>query len=319
MTNALVSIIVPAYNVEKYIQKCLNSIVNQTYVYLEIIIIDDGSSDDTPNIIKKNANLDHRIKFIQQKNQGVSAARNKGIKNATGKYLVQIDSDDVVEKEFIEKLVKCIEKGNSDIVVCGFKTVWPLQTAASRCDKKTISGPDAVRQLLIKQDNLDIVPWNKMYKTSLFTNNNNILYPVGDIHEDTLTTYKIYARAKKITYIDDLLYLYFKRRGSITTSTELKNSLDYKLRAAKEAQIYFAKNKELKDAAEIAELLAYYSFIDAMLAKKIPYKDKYFKWIKDNRERLLRNSFLTKKLKTYLLMTNTKKSMPYRLFRKITL
>lgn len=318
MKESLITVIVPSYNVEKYIKKCLESIINQTYQNLEIIVVNDGSSDDTLETIENITKLDKRINIINQENKGLSAARNIGIKKATGEYIILVDGDDSVEKNFIASLVEGVKKENSDIAVCGFNTVWKERTICEHSINKTISGEEAAIQLLTRQENLDIVAWNKIYRRSIFVDN-GILYPEGEIHEDNLTTYKIYAKARKVSYIKDPLYNYYKRTNSITMSTKLEKSLKYKLRAAKEAQAYFVKNKKLKDAAEIAEFLTYYSFIDAMLAKKIPYEEAHFKWIKENKERLLQNQFLTKKLKIYLLMTDTKKSLPYKIFRKITL
>lgn len=314
----LVSVIVPAYNIEKYITKCIDSITSQTYRNLEIIIVNDGSNDKTGNIIKEKAEEDKRIKYIVQKNTGLSASRNKGIKDAKGDYIVFIDGDDAIEKTFIEKLVLIIEKEKSDIAVCSFNTISSEEKTTERSYDKTTSGEEAVIQLLTKQDNIDIVAWNKLYKKELFLKN-KIFYPEGEIHEDTLTTYKLYSKAKKVTYIKEPLYNYFKRFGSITSSVKLETSLNYKLRASKDAQEYFKSNNKLKDAAEIAELLSHYSFIDAMLTKKIPYDKEHIEWIRNNKGHLFKNQFLTKKLRLYIQMTSLNNAFLYRIYRKITL
>ncbi len=316
--NDLVSIIIPAYNVEKYVEKCINSVVNQTYERLEIIVINDGSTDNTKKILEQKAKKDKRIKIISQHNRGLSAARNTGIKSAKGEYIAFIDGDDIIEPNFIESNILNIKQHKSDISVCGFTTITASNKKTGCNYEKTINGTNATIQLLTRQENVDIIACNKLYKKNLFVGN-NIFYPENEIHEDTLTTYKLYSKAEKVSYIKPPLYNYYKRSGSITTSTKLAKSLGYKLRAAEEAKRYFSDSKSLSDAAEIAELLAYYSLIDAMLAKKIPYEEEYFKWIKDNKKSLSQNQFLTKKLKIYLLMTGTKRSFFYRIFRKITL
>ncbi len=316
--DPLVSIIIPAYNIEKYIGKCINSVLEQTYKNIEIIVVNDGSTDRTKAIIKEKAKADKRIRIINQKNAGLSAARNIGIKNAKGDYIVFIDGDDFVENNFLEKLIEKTRTDKSDIVVCSFKTIQNNNETIEKGYNKTATGEEATIQLLLKQDNLDVVTWNKIYKKNLFLDN-NIFFPNGEIHEDSLTTYKLYSKAKKVSYIKEPLYLYYKRSGSITTSTKLETSINYKLRASQEAQEYFKNNKQLKEAAEIAELLARYSFIDAMLEKKIPYDEKHNKWIKNNRKRLFKNPFLSKKLKFYIKMLNSQNSFLYKLFRRITL
>ena len=314
--KSLVSIIVPAYNIKQYIAKCIDSIVSQTYKNLEIIIINDGSSDKTGDIITKKAKKDKRIKYFIQKNIGLSASRNKGIKKAKGKYIAFVDGDDLIGEEYIEKLVSSIEKEESDIAVCSFNTIRNKQITTERGCNKTIPGNEAVIQLLTKQNNLDIVAWNKLYRKDLFLKN-QIFYPVGEIHEDTLTTYKLYAKAKKVAYIKDNLYYYYKHNNSITASTERIKSLGYKLRAAREATLLFSEDKDLSVAAEVAELLAYFSLIDAMLKQEIPYKNQYFEWIKDNKRRLEKNYLLSKKLRIYIKMVNKKDSWLYKLYRKI--
>ena len=117
--NETISIIIPVYNVEKYLNKCLNSVIEQTYKNIEVILIDDGSTDNSGKICDEYAKNDIRIKIIHQQNGGVSTARNNGLEHATGKYITFVDSDDYIEKEMIETMAKKIMKKNADIVICG--------------------------------------------------------------------------------------------------------------------------------------------------------------------------------------------------------
>ena len=124
MRNDLISVIVPVYNVELYLQQCIDSILNQTYSNLEIILIDDGSTDNSSIICDINLEKDHRIKVIHKQNGGLSNARNVGVKNAQGKFVAFIDSDDYISEDYIEVLYRLICKYNADISVCRFRYVF---------------------------------------------------------------------------------------------------------------------------------------------------------------------------------------------------
>lgn len=306
--SPLISIIVPVYNVEKYVLKCLKSLVNQSYDNIEILVVDDGSTDKSGKICDEFALKDKRIRVFHKKNGGLSSARNFGIKKAKGEYICLVDSDDYVRKEFVEKMLEAAKEKNAEIVVCGYDTGMPKT--------ESLSGKEAAIRLLVKQQNVDVVAWNKMYQKKLF---DDILYPEGQNYEDTLTTYKLLAEAKKVMYIAEPLYVYVERGGSITKSDKKEEKLMAREKAAEEAVEYFKKNKELKKAAEIALLTAKFAYIDFAENKVIDksYGEMAMEWIKENAKKYNDNPFLTTKLKMYLKMICFGTGTSYRLFRKI--
>ena len=164
-----VSIIVPCYNVEKYIERCLNSLINQEYSNIEILCIDDGSKDNTKKIIKNFLEKDSRIKYFYKENGGLSSARNYGLKYIDGYYCCFIDSDDYVDSTYVSKLVNSIEKNNADIAVCEFDRVYGKHTTHKEMKRKDIEN--------------FIVPaaWNKLYISKYFK---DITFPEGLWYED---------------------------------------------------------------------------------------------------------------------------------------
>lgn len=317
--NQLVSIIVPVYNIEAYIEKCLQSILSQTYQNIEIIIIDDGSTDGSGKICDDFQKIDSRIKVYHRDNFGLSATRNFGIKKSKGNLIAFIDGDDSVEPEYIERLVTSL-RDDIDIVVCGYSEITSQnQKKTIMPQKQILSGIAATTQLLVGQDNIDIVAWNKLYRKTLFTTN-NISYPEGDIFEDTLTTYKIYSCSKKIAYNNYPLYNYYRRANSITNKAKTTQGFAAKNRAAREAKDYFRNNNQkLQQAATISELLSHLSYIDAAIAGRV--NKNFFtqsrKWILEHSSELKDNIFLPLKPRFYIFLIKPFNGALYKLFRKI--
>ena len=319
----LVSVIVPAYNVEKYLAPCLDSILNQTFSDFEIVIIDDGSTDRTPEVISKYS-LDPRIRSHAQQNSGISVARNQGLKMSRGQYLCYIDSDDLITKDYLEKLITpLLQNPEIDITVCGYQEVYQTHSFHHSPAPKISSGMQATQDFLIKQQDLDILIWNKMYRKSLFTDN-HILYPAGQIHEDNLTTYKLFFAAKNIQYLAEELYFYQRRNSYITknfTSTEKTlTRLKAKEQTAKEAKIYL-RTPEFKLICNVSLILAYFAYIDNAITGHID--QKYYQEYREKALRALminqKNPYLTQKLRLYSALLSTPNGFLYRIFRKITL
>ena len=319
-----VSVIVAAYNVAKYLPKCLDSISAQTYTNLEIIVVDDGSTDVTSKICDIYEQKEARAVVIHQKNQGLSAARNTGLKAATSDYVVFVDGDDFLGLEFVECMIIGITKDAADICVCGFSSIpeseFKKKETPAIVDSEVpvdavLSGEEATKRLLTEQENYQVVAWNKIYKRELFK---RIRYPETKKYEDTLTTYKLFAKANKVSFISEILYFYIQRKDSIMGNNDLEERLTAKLTAAREAKEYFKKNEYLENAACIFELLAHYQFIDNIIAKRSKAKlPEHITWIKENKADLLKNPLLTKKLKTYLNMSTRFGGTSYKLFRKV--
>lgn len=215
----LFSIIVPVYNVEKYLDKCLASILEQTYNDFECIIIDDGSPDNSNIIIDKYVKLDQRFKVIHQKNMGLSAARNAGLDIAEGDYIIFIDSDDYITYDYLEKFAAKIASTNAEIVVCGLTEVF-------KDYEKSIVFEDESTEVIKQNILADVWPsyaWNKCYKKDLFA---NIRFPVGKIFEDILTIPELCLYAQKIVCIPDKLY-YYNRHNENSITANLSSEKIY--------------------------------------------------------------------------------------------
>ena len=223
----LISVIVPIYNVERYLEKCINSITKQTYKNLEIILVNDGSTDNSLNICQKIEKSDKRIKIINKKNEGVSIARNEGWKIANGKYVTFIDSDDYIQNDMIQYLYEIILKG-VDIAICDYIILDEKNNRKIRnynCTNKIsiLEQKEALIRLL-KDKEIHNYAWAKLYKMELFK---NIKYPVGRKMEDLGIMYKLFLEAVKIGYGTEKKYFYIQREESImhTISEEFYKDL----------------------------------------------------------------------------------------------
>lgn len=314
-----ISVIVPVYNIEGYIERCLKSIQKQTYLRFEVIIIDDGSTDNSLLLCQKFAKKYRNFRVISQKNQGLSAARNAGIKQATGDFLAFVDGDDEILPNFLADLMTAAETTDAEIAICGFFEVYPKNTrivkTKSRQSMTVKTGRESVKDLLIFQKNIEIVTWNKLYKKELF---HKVQFPVGKVCEDNLTTYKLLARAKKVVYLDLALYRYFRRNNSITKQTNQLVFCERREEAA-EAAVRFFQNSDEAEAAEYSLLLTYFKYIDFALSGRI--EKKYFKIyrqkILERRAEFLRLKCLDGKRKLYLNLVGSLYGLPYIWFRKI--
>lgn len=245
--NSKVSIIVPIYNVEKYLCKCVDSILNQSYNNLQIILVDDGSPDSCPNICDEYLHKDNRIQVIHKANGGLSSARNAGIKVANGKYIVFIDSDDYIEIDMIKKLVTAIESSNADLCICGMRWVnkdGTLFTKVAKSPIKNIIYDDDKKFDLFKQPNYFyyVTSVNKLYKRSLFE---NILFPEHKINEDEFTAHHIFDCCNRICCIEDELYNYVQADTSIMRSEFSTKRLDG-VEAFLDRALFF-KNKKMRE------------------------------------------------------------------------
>lgn len=212
--NPMISVIVPIYNVEKYLARCVDSIVNQTYKNLEIILVDDGSPDRCPQMCDDYAKKDSRIKVVHKKNGGLSDARNAGMAVATGEYISFIDSDDYVSDDFFECLLDAMNKENSDIAECSVVKLYEdnrFDEFSDDLSVKTYDTQDAMSALIAENPFHQHV-WNKLYKTELVK---NIPYAVGKLNEDEFWTYQVFGRANKVSKLNKTMYYYFQRNSSI--------------------------------------------------------------------------------------------------------
>lgn len=209
-----VSIIVPAYNVETYIQNTLIQIKKQTFIDFEVIIVNDGSTDKTSEICKRFLEEDKRFVLINKKNEGVSASRNLGLKIAKGEYITFIDSDDLVAEDYIEYLYNLITlDDDADIAMTIGKTTYDNTQIYNIPEKnqQIITEEQAVKLMLLRKKYRH-ANWGKLYKRNLW---NDILFPADVIYDDYYTTYRVFANAKKVVIGDAVKYAYLQRHGSI--------------------------------------------------------------------------------------------------------
>lgn len=218
------SIIVPVYNVEKEIRKCLDSIKNQTYGDFEVLCVDDCGKDSSMDIVREYAQKDNRFKILtHEHNRGVSAARNTGLDNASGEYTMFVDSDDWIETNALEIIKDNFDKSKSEVIVFNIYNCYPD-------GKKEINDTTNFKktQALLTENNLNTfigVVWNRAYKTSLI-NDNHIRFPEGMIIEDSDFTFKISMHLKSVFIIEDVLYNYLRNReGSYTTEDAVNNRI----------------------------------------------------------------------------------------------
>ena len=235
----LISVIVPVYKVEKYLDRCVGSIVDQTYKNLEIILVDDGSPDSCPQMCDQWAQKDQRIKVIHKQNGGLSDARNAGMKIATGEYISFVDSDDWIHPDYAEALYKACINNNVKMAACDIETIFENHEAQYLDAEREVSvfSPKEAMYYLTHGQKVRAVAWNKMYHKTLLEKEE---FPVARYHEDEFFTYRIVYKANEIAYIDIPMYFYFQRAGSIMNSYSIRH-LDA-LDAALE-RIEFLKDK----------------------------------------------------------------------------
>lgn len=292
---SLISVIIPVYNVEKYLSKCVDSIINQTYTELEIILIDDGSTDSSGKICDSYCNLDKRIKVVHQNNRGLSYARNIGIELATGKYISFIDSDDWIENNMFEKLYNLADLYDADIVQGDYIRVF------NELDNKKIHIKEEFNilnseEMLLNLYNKEvmiknIVVWNKLYKAKLFE---TLRFPVGKIHEDEAIIYKLYNSSNIIIDSNMVIYYYRQRQNSIIHKKISLKNLDL-IDILEERRMYFKQHNmkllvKKTDAYMYSILINYYIEV---LSKNINDYDmikqlrlimirKYFRFVFNN-------------------------------------
>lgn len=221
MNKELISIVVPIYNVEKYLVKCIESLLKQTYTNLEIILVNDGSTDNSLSLCEEYRKKDNRIKIINKKNGGLSDARNKGIDVATGKYIAFVDSDDYIECDMIEVLYRDLKENNANISMCGFDKIYEDESLKDNKNEiidykfEVFDREKSIRELILDKK-IHNYAWNKLYEKSLF---NEIRYPFGKKMEDIGTTYLLFNKADIIVNNPVKKYNYTQRKNSIVNTT----------------------------------------------------------------------------------------------------
>lgn len=227
MNEELVSIVVPVYNVKQYLRRCVNSLIQQTYSNIEILLIDDGSKDGSAEICDEFASRFSKVNVIHQKNAGLSAARNTGTMHARGKYICYVDSDDYCDLDMVEYLFYLKDTYRADMSVCGIRVIYDNRKFKNKFQygdksKECLDSYECIEKMLYNEG-IDVSACAKLYKTELMK---KITYPLGKKHEDIGTTYKIFMACERIACGYSSKYNYCIRSNSITTSSVDKTIFD---------------------------------------------------------------------------------------------
>lgn len=240
MQSILISVVVPIYNVEKYLNRCIESLVCQTYNNLEIMLVDDGALDECSRICDDWMQRDSRIKVIHKQNGGLSGARNAGLSIATGDYIGFVDSDDYVSEDFFESLLNTALKHNSEIVECNVARFYESGVYEKTEDDLLVTDYSTVDALsgLIRENPFHQHVWNKLYKSDVLK---GIDFEVAKLNEDEFWTYQVFGRAKQVSKINKTMYFYFQRNNSIMGGDYSLRRLDG-LEGRWQRHLYIEKN-----------------------------------------------------------------------------
>lgn len=305
MSNTpLISIIVPFYNVESYLNECLNSILMQTYSNFEVLLINDGSLDNSLNIANNYCNKDKRFFVYTNTNSGISFSRNFGIANSKGEYITFIDSDDYVEPKYLELLLESCINNNTQISFCAHNILIS--------DKKIIRYGQVQDGIFNKKNTfnnilldkgMDLSPWGKIYKKQLF---NDIKYPESHLFEDTATTYKLIDKVDNISFISTPLYFYRKRYNSITTTGNFSKKMDLVHFTTQMCTYINQEFPDLNLSCNRRLVWAYFSTLNQLI-KTEDYKDyinekkQLISFLKEHKKEILTSNCYSKRDKIAIL------------------
>ena len=264
MNKGLISVIVPIYNVENYLKECIESIISQTYTNIELILVDDGSTDKSGEICDKYAEKDKRIEVIHKKNAGVSAARNTGLESASGEYIAFVDSDDYIDKTMLEVLANLLEMNEADVAMCAFERFSVPKTEKGNMEIKTFDRDELIEFFVKRLGEYYIVNsvWGRLYKAEVIK---ELRFKEGRINEDILYTAQVLLTVNKAVYTLEKLYHYRDgREGSITGEKESMLSIGDKIYLTglsaemlkKSDYEKFSYIHEVMDFLEVSELIS---------------------------------------------------------------
>lgn len=266
--DTLVSVIVPVYKVEKELIRCLDSILRQTYKNLEILLVDDGSPDQCPDICDLYGQRDDRIKVFHKENGGLSSARNYALDRTNGKYIAFVDSDDWIEEDFIESLLSNIEKENADISIMGYRMIWDSGKTLSytRGDEYEVFDKNQAIRELFKQTKFQSMVCTNMYKREIFE---EIRFPEGKVFEDTAISLETFKLCDRVVYCGEQKYMYYQREGTIFNSRfdvkklamldYIQNMLNY---SAQQGGIYNTEGEAFYLKSSLMLILQAYGFLE---------------------------------------------------------
>ena len=266
----MISVVVPVYNVEEYLRQCLDSILTQTYRDLELILVDDGSTDASGEICEEYAAKDSRVKVVRRRNGGMAAARNTGLDLVSGEYVAFVDSDDYICETMFETLRRAIVENDADLAQCNFERVKddgkpaPSRLQAPPLFDGVLSSENALEKLAGQNSFAYNCVWNKLYKAELFK---ELRFPIVEICEDNFFTYKLFFACSKVAFVSEKLYRYRQNPKSITSVTNHYFTQLYALEGKLE-QLRFFEKHGLQEALRIGT----YSLFDLFSAMLVNYR-----------------------------------------------
>ncbi len=305
-SKPLISIIIPMYNVQDYIEKCLKSVIEQTYTNIEVLIIDDGSKDNSYNLAKQFLQNDNRIKIIQQENGGLSDARNTGIIKAKGDYLFFLDSDDYIPPYCIEYLYDLISSNKTKISIGAhtiLKNKKSIYKGIGKNQIKVYSQKEILKEILYDV-NVDLSAWAKLYKKELFK---NIKYPKGLCFEDTATTYKLLYLCDKVSVGGNSVYFYNIRQNSITTKSDFSKKIQLIENTKEMCSSILEKYPDLEDYTNKRIVWSYFSTLNQYLKSNNKKqfktdKNEIVKYLKSKKNEILKKEIYGKKEKFGIIL-----------------
>ena len=281
--NPLISVVIPVYNVEKYLERCVNSLTEQTYKNLEIILVNDGSHDNSGKICDELAEKDERIRVFHKENGGPSESRNLGIENSTGEYIVFLDSDDYILPECIETLYKDLVDHDADISCCNYFEVYDLDRVTSFDENESLTD---IKILTGRESSYDsigdgrwnyMVVWGKIFKADIVK---KYKFPVGRIHEDAAITCNYFYPCNKITISSKKLYAHYLNREGIMQTISEKRRIDEPWSMTERAKFYKEHNERELEIAEWGNVISIYIF--AALHDKTRLPAEAFRFAKEH-------------------------------------
>lgn len=260
---AEIDVIVPMYNVERYLRKCLDSVLAQTFRDFTLILVDDGSTDGSGALCDAYAERDRRVRAVHMGHRGVSAARNRGLEESGSERIVFIDADDWVLPDYLETLYRCMEDHQADLVIgCGVKVLegQEVETPQSRAPKtELVSKAEAYRRMFISENGASVVPWAKLYRRSAFR---SVRYPEGEIFEDAGVIDQIVENCERIVCTSYAGYFYLRRRGSIIHSRMTPGHMAGVRNAKRQWELTRERYPQVENAAKTYYLWAVFDLLN---------------------------------------------------------
>ena len=313
-----ISVIVPVYNVEQYLERCVDSIINQTYTNLEIILVNDGSTDNSGKLCDELAKKDERIRVIHKENGGLSDARNRGIDESESDLVGFIDSDDYIDNDMYEVLLRNLNDTDADLSMCALYDVYNNTPEEQVTNKEIweLSSEQAIK-MVMEAKILSVTAVNKLYRKSLFT---DLKFEVGKIAEDAFIMIKLLDKCEKIVATNEKKYYYVHRENSITTqkfSTKFLNVIEA---YEQNSNIILEKYPKLKGVAQTRMNWAYFYVLDRLLLdgnyNDKELENKLISYLKNHRKDILNDPLFTKGRKIGLIALLLNRNLYRKLIEK---